>query len=111
MTREALIPWFRTLVRSVRSDAPDLSARQMAILLAVYLDPEPHTIRGLAQQLHISKPAVTRAIDTLAHFEFVRRMPDESDGRSVLIQRTVKGSVHVDKLATEFLSMVRGDAV
>ena len=111
MTREALIPWFETLVQGVRSDAPDLSARQPAILLAVYLDPAPHTIRGLAHKLSISKPAVTRAIDFLSGLEFVRRMPDKNDGRSVFIQRTVKGSIYIDKLAADFLSTMRGDAV
>ena len=90
---EALDLWRRAIVDSVRIDAPDLSARQMAMLLTVYLTPPPHTVRGMAATLNISKPAVTRAIDRLGELGLVRRKPDENDRRSVLIQRTVKGSV------------------
>ena len=90
---QALDLWRRALVQSVRLDAPDLSARQMGLLLTVYLTPPPHTVRGLAESLKISKPAVTRAIDRLSEMDMVRRKTDENDRRSVLIQRTVRGSV------------------
>lgn len=90
---QALDLWRRAMVDSVRRDAPDLSARQMALLLTVYLTPPPHTVRGLAESLNISKPAITRALDRLSELELVRRKPDETDRRSVLIQRTVRGSV------------------
>lgn len=90
---QALDLWRRALVNSVRLDAPDLSARQMGLLLTVYLTPPPHTVRGLAESLKISKPAVTRAIDRLSEMDMVRRKTDENDRRSVLIQRTVRGSV------------------
>ncbi len=90
---QALDLWRRALVASVRLAAPDLSARQMSILLTVYLTPPPHTVRGLAGELNVSKPAVTRAIDRLTEIEFVRRKVDEQDRRSVLVQRTVRGSV------------------
>ena len=43
--------------------------------------------------MRVSKPAITRAVDRLSSLEFVRRKVDESDRRSVLIQRTVRGSV------------------
>ncbi len=90
---QALDLWRKAIVTTVRRDAPDLSARQMALLLTVYLTPPPHTVRGLAETLKISKPAVTRAIDRLSELQFVRRKVDEADRRSVLIQRTVRGSV------------------
>lgn len=90
---QALDLWRRAIVDSVRRDAPDLSARQMALLLTVYLTPPPHTVRGLAESLNVSKPAITRALDRLSELELVRRKPDETDRRSVLIQRTVRGSV------------------
>ncbi len=90
---QALDIWRRALSASVRLEAPDLSARQMSILLTVYLTTPPHTVRGLATLLNISKPAVTRAIDRLTEIEFVRRKVDEQDRRSVLVQRTVRGSV------------------
>lgn len=90
---QALDLWRRAIVTGVRRDAPDLSARQMALLLSVYLTPPPHTVRGLAEALKISKPAVTRAVDRLGEHDFVRRKKDEDDRRSVFIQRTVRGSV------------------
>lgn len=90
---QALDLWRRAITASVRIDAPDLSARQMALLLTVYLTPPPHTVRGLAAELNVSKPAVTRAIDRLSELGMIRRKPDENDRRSVLLQRTVKGSV------------------
>lgn len=90
---EALDLWRGAIVESVRRDAPDLSARQMALLLTVYLTPPPHTVRGLAEVLKVSKPAITRAVDRLTEYGLVRRKVDDKDRRSVLIQRTVKGSV------------------
>ena len=90
---QALDIWRRTAVGSVRRDAPDLSARQMALLLSVYLTPAPHTVRGLSELLKVSKPAITRAIDRLTELGLIRRKVDENDRRSVLLQRTVKGSV------------------
>ena len=46
---QALDLWRRTVVSSVRLAAPDLTARQMALLLNVYLTPPPHTVRGMAE--------------------------------------------------------------
>lgn len=94
--------WRRAMVDSVRRDAPDLSARQMAILLTVYMTKPPHTVRGLAEMLNISKPAVTRALDRLGEFKLARRKSDSRDRRSILVQRSVKGSVYLAELA-EFI--------
>lgn len=55
---------------AVRSDAPDLSLRQLAVLLTITLEPGPHTVRGMAAALNISKPAVTRALDRLEGLRF-----------------------------------------
>lgn len=90
---QALELWRGAIVESVRRDAPDLSARQMALLLTVYIVPPPHTVRGLAAALNVSKPAITRAVDRLGEYGLLKRKVDEADRRSVLIMRTVKGSV------------------
>ena len=90
---EILSLWHRLTVSTVARDFPELTPRQFAILLEVYLTPQPHTVRGLAATLAISKPAVTRAIDRLSSLKFLRRKPDEADRRSVFILRTVQGSV------------------
>jgi len=95
---QALELWRHAVVTMVRRDAPDLSARQIGLLLNVYLTPPPHTVRGLAEALNISKPAVTRAIDRLSELQMVRRKADENDRRSVLIQRTVRGSVFLREI-------------
>lgn len=99
---KALGLWRSVLVESVRKDGPDLSARQMAIMLQVYLTDPPHTVRGLAALLNISKPAVTRALDRLSVLGFAKRKRDMEDKRNVLVQRTVRGSVFL----SEFSEMV-----
>jgi DNA-binding MarR family transcriptional regulator len=92
---DALALWRDVVVEQVASDNPDLTQRQMAILLVVYMRPPPHTVRGLAAQMSISKPAVTRALDALSRLGYVKRKRDEQDRRNVLVQRTVQGSVFV----------------
>ena len=103
-SREALDIWRGALVESVRHDELDLSARQMAVLLTVYTTDPPHTVRGLAKSLNVSKPAVTRALDRLGKIEFIRRKTDEADRRSILVQRTVKGSVYLSEFADLILA-------
>lgn len=103
---DLLSVWRRAMVGSVRSDAPDLSTRQMAIMLTVYLTPAPHTVRGLARELGVSKPVITRALDSLGNLGLLRRKRDEEDRRSVLVQRTVKGAVFL----SEFHDIVAGAA-
>jgi len=97
--QQALKIWHDALSESVRRDGPDLSARQMAITLGVYMADGPHTVRGLAADLNISKPAVTRALDRLEELGFVRRQKDPDDRRSVLVLRTVRGSVFLSDFA------------
>jgi DNA-binding MarR family transcriptional regulator len=81
-----------TVVSLVRRDGVDLSARQLGVFLTCYLNDGAHTVRGLAQDLNVSKPAITRALDRLSELDYVRRKVDPSDRRSVLVQRTVKGA-------------------
>ena len=81
-----------TVVALVRRDGPDLSARQLGVFLTVYLSQGPHTVRGLAQELNVSKPAITRALDRLGELDLARRKVDPMDRRSVLVQRTLKGA-------------------
>lgn len=106
---EALDLWRRVLVANVRAAGPDLSARQLALILTVYMTPAPHTVRGLAAFLNVSKPAVTRALDRLGKLGFLRRRIDEADRRSVLVQRTVKGSVFLRDFADLVAATARGE--
>jgi DNA-binding MarR family transcriptional regulator len=86
-------------VAGVRSDAADLSARQLAIFLKVYLEPDvDQTVRGLASDLNIAKPAITRALDRLEEFELVKRETDANDRRSIIARRTLAGSTYLRTL-------------
>ncbi len=81
-----------TVVAMVRRDGPDLSARQLGVFLTCYLQDGAHTVRGLAADLNVSKPAITRALDRLGELDLARRKIDPMDRRSVLVQRTLKGA-------------------
>jgi len=88
----------KTIVALVRRDGPDLTARQLGVLLTCFLEDEPQTVRGLAAKLNVSKPAITRALDRLSEFDLVRRKDDPLDRRSVLVQRTVAGNAFLRDL-------------
>ena len=99
-TLEALDLWYQVMAEHVRGDAPDLTSRQMAILLEIYLNEDrPHTVRDLAKTLNLSKPVVTRALDTMGRYGFIRRKRDETDRRNVFLHRTVKGTTYLSEFA------------
>jgi len=83
----------------VHDESPDLTTRQMSALLTIYLDPPPHTVRGLAKKLQVTKPVITRALDTMGRMNLVARRRDPNDRRNVIVQRTVEGSLYLEKLA------------
>ncbi|WP_159999342.1 MarR family winged helix-turn-helix transcriptional regulator [Roseomonas sp. 18066] len=87
-----------TVVALVRRDGHDLSARQLGVFLTVYMSEGPHTVRGLAAALNVSKPAITRALDRLGELDLARRKTDPQDRRSVLVQRTVKGATFLREI-------------
>ena len=68
-----------TIVALVRRDGPDLSARQLGVFLTCYLQEGAHTVRGLAADLNVSKPAITRALDRLGELDLARRKVDPMD--------------------------------
>ena len=96
---EALRLWHQVSLEGVRSESPDLTQRQTAILLTVYLEPPPHTVRGLAARLNVTKPVITRALDTMGAMKLLKRRRDERDRRNVIIQRTVEGSLFLETFA------------
>ena len=98
-TAQALTLWQNVALAMVKDDEPDLSVRQMSILLTIYLEAPPHTVRDLAKKLGVTKPVITRALDTMGKLELVSRRRDENDRRNVLIQRTVKGALYLERLA------------
>ena len=97
--REKLSQWRIALLRYVRSGQPDLTNRQMALLLVVGLEGGLHTVRGLAARLGVSKPVVTRALNSLSGLDLVKRRIDERDRRSVFIDLTPEGEAFLGGFA------------
>jgi DNA-binding MarR family transcriptional regulator len=98
-TAQALKLWHDVNLAQVHDDEADLSSRQVSILLTIYMEAPPHTIRELARKLNVSKPVITRALDSMGKLDLVSRRRDEADRRNVLVQRTVKGALYLDRLA------------
>ena len=103
----ALRLWHDVTFDLVREGGEDLSARQMAVLLTVYLQPPPHTVRGLAKKLGVTKPVITRALDSMGRSGLLARRRDEADHRNVLVQRTLAGALAVEKLGDTIVARYR----
>jgi DNA-binding MarR family transcriptional regulator len=88
---EGLDLWHRVTMQSVQGEAPDLTSRQMAVLMTIYLSEGPHTVRSLAKHLNVTKAVISRAIDRLGQYGYVERAPDPRDKRSVIMRRTSGG--------------------
>ncbi|MFZ1682013.1 MAG: MarR family transcriptional regulator [Rhizobiaceae bacterium] len=105
----ALRLWQAVATEEAREGQPDLSHRQAAILLTVYLEPPPHTVRGLAARLNVTKPVVTRALDTLGSLKLLSRHRDERDRRNVLVRRTLDGALFVERFGDRIIDAARRD--
>src|SRR5438445_11457128 len=92
MSEVSLTGWMKALIAYVRSGEPDLTNRQMALLMLVYLTPGPHTVRGLARILGVSKPVVTRALNTLGALGYLGRAGDQDDRRNEFVVRSSSGT-------------------
>ena len=88
----SLSGWMSALIGYVRSGAPDLTNRQMALLLLVYLTPGPHTVRGLAHILGVSKPVVTLSLITIGGLGYLGRERYHVDRRYLFVVRTNDGA-------------------
>lgn len=53
-------------------------------------------MRGLARELDLSKPTVTRSLDTLCTLGYVERLRDTADLRNVFIVMTQEGMGFVE---------------
>jgi DNA-binding MarR family transcriptional regulator len=104
---QALHLWRAVTESGVKADAPDLSQRQLAVLLIVYLEPPPHTVRALAARLSVTKPVITRALDAMSEDGLLERQPDPADRRSILIKRTVGGAVYLEALSDRIIAQAR----
>ena len=55
------------------------------------------TMTNLARELKVPKQQVTKLIDKLSEYQFVERVSNERDRRSVRIQLTPKASAYLDE--------------
>ena len=109
---EALLQWLHgTVVSSVRQGNDELTMRQLAIMLVTYLDADLQTVRGLAETLRISRPAVSRALDRLGNFGLIRRQMDPRDRRSIVVRRTRKGAERIQQIRSIMREAPHADAI
>ena len=108
--QDALLPILReTILAEVRA-GEDLTLRQIAVVLTVYLTDEPQTVRGLAKHLGVSKPAITHGLDRLGELDLVRRKRDPMDLRSVIAQRTPAGAAMMERLKARMAAAAAAEA-
>ena len=100
-----------TITSLVRRHGPDLSARQFGVFLICYLRETPQSVRGLALEMSVSKPAISRVLDRLAEFDLVCRKPDPTDGRGMFVGRTLVGSVYMRDLRAIMSASVRRESL
>ena len=108
---DALALWHRVTLETVLSNGPDLSARQLAILMSVYLESKSHTVKSLSEKLNVTKAVVSRALDTLTKHGYVKRAPDPSDKRSIIVTRTSGGILYLQRFADIIQTEVKLDSV
>jgi DNA-binding MarR family transcriptional regulator len=89
----------QTVTALVWGEGRDLTARQLAVFLICYLTDDKQTVRGLADQLRIPRPSITRALDVLEGLDLALRQRDPADRRSVLVSRTVQGNAFLRDLS------------
>ena len=86
----------RAFVARLAVDDADFTLRQLFTVSACA--DEPRTIRWLASEMDVVKPAITRAVDRLEAEEFVERREDAGDRRSVLVAIRPKGRKFVGSM-------------
>ena len=106
--REALSLWHDVALDLVHGGEFDFSLRQLTILLTIYLEEPPHTVRGLASKLKVTKPVITRALDTMGQRDLLKRRRDDIDRRNVMIERTENGAALVEKIGVLISARARG---
>jgi DNA-binding MarR family transcriptional regulator len=104
---QALGLWHDVALDQVKTGDGDLTVRQFAVLLHIYLMPPPHTVRGLAATLNVTKPVITRALDTMGEMGIVDRVRDDLDRRNVIIKRTLAGALYLERFGDLIIDKAR----
>ncbi|RYE43552.1 MAG: MarR family transcriptional regulator [Hyphomicrobiales bacterium] len=97
MIDSRLFLWLNILVMYVRSDRPNLSNTQLAILLIVYMTPGPHYNIDLAARLQIRKNSVPRIVTPLVDLGYLS-VGRHIGRRATLILPTADGAAFLDSL-------------
>jgi len=98
-TIDSLNLWCKILLRGMQEAEFDLSTRQTAILLSVYLGEEAQSVKTLSENLGFSKAAICRAVDVLCQYGLLKRRRDDADKRQVTLTKTIKGMVFLSDMA------------
>jgi DNA-binding MarR family transcriptional regulator len=88
----ALLSLRAVSIAALNGPQSDLKMRQLAVWLALYLDPGPKTVRGLAAELGVPKPAISRALSRLQRLGVLERCRASEDRRDVILRKTAKGA-------------------
>ena len=91
--------WHEALSALVRAEGQNLSTRQMANLLQVYIVPLLETLRHPADIPRIFNLAAVLVMGTLNHTKFAWRKRDESDKPEFLILPIVKDSIFLSEFS------------
>lgn len=86
----------RDFMRAV--DDLELSLTQIKSLRALIDAGEPLSVKALSDELGLSLPAISRAVDGLVRRDFVTRTEDPDDRRSKRVALTAKGRRTHDQL-------------
>jgi DNA-binding MarR family transcriptional regulator len=66
----------------------------------------PRRITELAAEEHVTQPAITLLVNRLEERGWLRRIPDPSDGRAVLVSLTSEGAEALERLRAEYRALL-----
>lgn len=83
--------WRLAMIVNPKIRAARLNTLKMSILVVVYGEDEPQTVKDLATRLFVSPPAISRSLDVLERNKLIKRSRDKKDHRVVRLLRTRQG--------------------
>jgi DNA-binding MarR family transcriptional regulator len=98
----------QAMVGLVRENSPDLTARQLAVLLTCTLESQPLSSGALAARIGLNPSAISHALRRLEELGLARRTNNPRDGRIVLAEVTDRGRTLVQHLGAVMQSAAAG---
>jgi DNA-binding MarR family transcriptional regulator len=96
---DAVLEWLRRIFWSVvRNGDPDLTTRQLALLLLAQDSLKPIGLKEVAMTLKIPKPSVTRAIDRLQFLQLIDRRPSSEGGKQLTLHLSGQGENYIQMM-------------